>query len=472
LGSYFVRRLEFFRTTSFRWAIAFAAVFAIGLGLLSGFIYWRTARYLTRRVDSELREYAQVVSRERRLEPQDPLQGFFTYEPHQGKIGGLFDAAGHPLAGNLQQVPPGLPPIGVSGELEFRSAGGDTAATQKLRVFSQRLPDGRLLVLGRGLTSVQEVDEIVRGGLLFALVPMILLALAGGLLLSRGALRRIAEVHGTSRQIMAGQLSKRLVVRGTNDDFDKLARIVNEMLDEIERLMLQAKGAGEDIAHDLRTPLTRLRGRLERALLVGAGNPDVATTLGTAIEDIDQILGTISAILRIGEVEHGQRRAGFREVDLADVLREATDLYEPIAEEKGIAVAVHVETVSPVRGDGDLLFEAVANLLDNAIKFTPRDGRIDASLRQGASGPVIRVGDSGPGIAASDFTNVLRRFYRADRSRQTPGTGLGLSLVASIVRLHGFDLVLDDRAAGCCIELECWVHETTSMGGSTTGRSG
>jgi signal transduction histidine kinase len=144
-------------------------------------------------------------------------------------------------------------------------------------------------------------------------------ALASGLLLSRGALGRIAEVHGTSRQIMAGQLSKRLKVRGTNDDFDKLARIVNEMLDEIERLMLQAKGAGEDIAHDPRTPLTRLRGRLERALLVGPGNPDVTTTLGTAIEDIDQILGTISAILRIGEVEHGQRRAGFREVDLADV---------------------------------------------------------------------------------------------------------------------------------------------------------
>jgi signal transduction histidine kinase len=235
--------------------------------------------------------------------------------------------------------------------------------------------------------------------------------------------------------------------------------------------MLQAKGAGEDIAHDLRTPLTRLRGRLERALLVGPGNPDVTPTLGTAIEDIDQILGTISAILRIGEVEHGQRRAGFREVDLADVLREATDLYEPIAEEKGIAVAVRVETVSRVRGDGDLLFEAVANLLDNAIKFSPRDGRVEVSLREGTSGPVIRVADSGPGIAAADFTNVLRRFYRADRSRQTPGTGLGLSLVASIVRLHGFGLVLDDRAAGCCIELECWVHETTSMGESTTSRS-
>jgi signal transduction histidine kinase len=299
---------------------------------------------------------------------------------------------------------------------------------------------------------------------------MLLLALMGGVLLSHAALRRIAEVHSTSRQIMAGQLSKRLTVRDSNDDFDKLARIVNEMLDEIERLMLQAKGAGEDIAHDLRTPLTRLRGRLERALAPSPGNPDVTTTIGTAIEDIDQILGTITAILRIGEVEHGERRAGFREIDLADVVREATDLYEPIAEEKGIALQAHIETVRPARGDGDLLFEAVANLLDNALKFTPRNGRVEVSLREGASGPAIRIADSGPGIEAADFTKVLRRFYRADRSRQTPGTGLGLSLVASIVRLHGFGLVLDDRAEGCCIELECWPHEATSIGVSTMVR--
>jgi signal transduction histidine kinase len=464
-----VRRLEFFRTTSFRWALTFATFLAIGMGLLSGLIYWRTASYLTQRVDSELREYAQVAARER-LEPDDPLQRFLSFGPRQVRIAGIFDAAGHPLAGNLQQIPAGLPPVSVAGELKIQSSGSGIAATQSIRVLAQRLPDGRLLVLGRNVATVQEIDEIVRGGLLLALVPMILLALTGGILLSRGALRRIAEVHGTSRQIMAGQLSKRLTVRGSNDDFDKLARIVNEMLDEIERLMLQAKGAGEDIAHDLRTPLTRLRGRLERALTPSPGSPDVTTTIGTAIEDIDQILGTITAILRIGEVEHGQRRAGFRDVDLADVVREATDLYEPIAEEKGIAVHLRIETMSPVRGDGDLLFEAVANLLDNAIKFTPRNGRVEVCLREGSNGPAVRVVDSGPGIAAADLTKVLRRFYRADRSRQTPGTGLGLSLVASIVRLHGFDLVLEDRAAGCCIEIECWSHETASIGVSTMGR--
>jgi signal transduction histidine kinase len=230
------------------------------------------------------------------------------------------------------------------------------------------------------------------------------------------------------------------------------------MLDEIERLMLQAKGAGEDIAHDLRTPLTRLRGRLERAMSAFPGSPDVTTTLGTAIEDIDQILGTITAILRIAEVDHGLRRAAFREVDLADVVREATDLYEPIAEEKEIIVDLSIERVGAVKGDGDLLFEAVANLLDNAIKFTPGKGHVQVSIHEGEHGAVVRVEDSGPGIPKGDFSNVLRRFYRADRSRQTPGTGLGLSLVASIARLHGFGLVLNDRKAGCCIEIECWQH--------------
>ncbi|MDB6107268.1 MAG: two-component sensor [Gammaproteobacteria bacterium] len=452
-----MRQLEFFRTTSFRWTIAFAAVFAIGMGLLSGIIYWQTASFITRRVDTELRVYAQVAARQPSLAANDPLLRFFEDDPERVKIAGLFDAAGHPLAGNLRQIPSGLPPLGVAGDLEIRPATG-TPEIRSLRVLTERLPDGRLLVLGRSVTVVQQIDEIVRRGLLLSLIPMLLLALMGGVLLSHAALRRIAEVHSTSRQIMAGQLSKRLPVRGSSDDFDKLARIVNEMLDEIERLMLQAKGAGEDIAHDLRTPLTRLRGRLERALSAGPGAPDVNATLVTAIEDIDQILGTITAILRIAEVDHGLRRAAFREVDLADVVREATDLYEPIAEEKAIVIDVSIEKVGAVKGDGDLLFEAVANLLDNAIKFTPRSGHVEVSIRAGEHGTLVRVRDSGPGIPAGDFPKVLRRFYRADRSRHTPGTGLGLSLVASIARLHGFGLVLDDRDAGCCIAIECWQH--------------
>jgi signal transduction histidine kinase len=453
----FVRRIEFFRTASFRWAIAFAAILVVALGLLSGFIYWQTTRYLIRRVDRELQEFSQQSSASN-PGSNGPLQSFFSDDPRQVKVAGLFDPDGHRIAGNLTRVPVGLPPPGVPGELNFEVSVGGRVTVQPLRVLARRLPDGRLLVLGRGVTAIHEIDEIVSAGLFLALVPTVLLALGIGIFIGRATLRRIADFHRSSRLIMAGEMSRRLQVRGTDDDFDKLARIVNEMLDEIERLMAQAKGAGEDIAHDLRTPLTRLRGRLERALARGPAEVDLNTSLVAAIEDVDQLLGTIGAILRIAEVDHGQRRAAFREVDLADVVREAVDLYEPFAEQKGISLALHTEAVGQVRGDGDLLFEAVANLIDNAIKFTPPDGLVEVSTRDGERGPSIRVADSGPGIAPGDFPKVLGRFYRADPSRKTVGTGLGLSLVASIARLHGFGLALCDQPAGCCIELKCWAE--------------
>jgi signal transduction histidine kinase len=450
-----VRRIEFFRTASFRWAITFAAVLAVTLVLFSALIYWQTARYLTKRVDRELQE---AIDRVAAANPpaRDPLQGFFSNDPREVKIAGIFDPSGRSLAGNLSSVPAGLPLAATAGDLKIEVPRSGRAGRQPLRVLTKRLPDGRLIVLGRGVIAIHEIDEIVRAGLLAALAPTLILALGSGVVLSRSALRRIADVHRTSRLIMAGEMSRRLEVRGSNDDFDKLARIVNEMLDEIERLMTQAKGAGEDIAHDLRTPLTRLRARLERGLMAVSPESGQYTTLVAAIEDVDQLLSTISAILRIAEVDHGQRRAAFHDVDLADVAREAIDLYEPIAEQKGIEISWHIGPVSRVRGDGDLLFEALANLLDNAIKFAPHAGRVSVSIQQRGEGPSIQVFDDGPGIAAADFPRVLGRFYRGDSSRQSPGTGLGLSLVASVGRLHGFGLKLLSLPAGCCIELECW----------------
>lgn len=455
-----MRRIEFIRTTSFRWAVAFAGILVAALGLLSGFIYWRTTGYLVRRADRELQEFSQRPVSSGSHAPEDgPFDNFFSDDPGQAKIAGLFEADGTRVAGTLSRVPPGLPPLGVVGEMKFEIPVRGRLTLEPLRVLARRLPDGRLLVLGRGVATVHEIDEIVRTGLFLALVPTLLLSLGIGVVISRAALRRIADFHRSSRLIMAGEMSRRLEVRGGNDDFDKLACMVNEMLDEIERLMAQAKGAGEDIAHDLRTPLTRLRGRLERAL-VRRPEGDLQTSLEAAIEDVDQLLGTIGAILRIAEVDHGQRRAAFRQVDLADVVREAVDLYEPSAEQKGISLQLHTGPAGRVRGDGDLLFEAVANLLDNAVKFTPPDGQVAVSIRDGGRGPVIRVSDSGPGIPPADFPKVLRRFYRGDPSRKSVGTGLGLSLVASIVRLHGFALALCDQPAGCCIEIHCWAqHE-------------
>jgi signal transduction histidine kinase len=464
-GSFCVRLPEFFHTTAFRWALGFAAVFAAGMLLLSGFIYWQTVGYLTRRVDNELLDHARAIARAVPDERAERIRRYLESDVSLLKIAGLFASSGAVLAGNLEAIPPGLPTSSLVGEIDIPVASEGRGQRQSVRVVVLHLAGGGLVVLGRSVRAVEEINEIVTRALLLALLPAILLALIGGVVLSKGAVSRIAAVHRSSRLIMAGRLGERLPIRGRNDDFDKLARIVNEMLDEIERLMSETKGVGEDIAHDLRTPLTRLRGRIEGALTATPPTSALATSLGLAIEDIDQLLGTIAAILRIAEVEHGQRRAGFRDVDLNDVLREAVDLYEPTAEEKGVVLTVVNGAANQVRGDGDLLFEAVANLLDNAIKFTPARGRVEVSLGQRSAGPVIRVADNGPGIPSSEFKRVLRRFHRGDRSRNTPGAGLGLSLVAAIVRLHGYGLVLHESVPGCCMELECWPHETTTPPG-------
>ena len=225
--------------------------------------------------------------------------------------------------------------------------------------------------------------------------------------------------------IMEGHLDRRLPVRSKQDEFDRLSEIVNRMLDDIERLMGEAKGAGDAIAHDLRTPLTRIRARLERALKGGVNPEKVPLLLEKSIADIDQLLATVTAILRIAEVEQSRRRSGFGLLDLDDIVTAVSELYAPIAEEKGIGFAVERQPIAELRGDGDLMFEAVANLVDNAVKFTPSGGRVVISLAHPPEGAAISVRDSGPGIAVSDREAVLRRFLPGGPQPQPARDGPG-----------------------------------------------
>lgn len=459
-----MRRPEFFGTTTFRWALALATVFSGGVLLLALFIYWQTVGYLTHRIDLELMRNAQQIARAAPERRPELIERYLKNGDNVLRLAGIFDSAGRPEAGNLQSIPAALPVAGQVGVIRLPVKKADRPQLQAVRALAMMMSGGQTLVLERSPADFDEISDMITRALALALVPALVLALTGGWLLSRGAVNRIAAVHRASRLIMSGKLGERLPSRGTQDDFDKLARIVNEMLDEIERLMTEAKGVGEDIAHDLRTPLTRLRTRLERALEALPSTDATSASLSLAIEDIDQVLVTIKAILRIAEVEHGERRGGFRDVDLNDVLQEAVDLYEPIAEAKGIDLVFEEEAQAhSTRGDADLLFEAVSNLLDNAIKFTPSSGSVEVSLQREPRGPSIRVSDTGPGIAPEDFPKLLRRFHRGDRSRGTPGTGLGLSLVAAIARLHGFGLAQRQAQHGCCIELQCWPHDPSTL---------
>jgi signal transduction histidine kinase len=272
--------------------------------------------------------------------------------------------------------------------------------------------------------------------------------------LNARARRRIVEVNERVERIVAGDLRERLPHRNGDDPFSKLTMIVNGMLDEMESLIRLLAGVGNDIAHDLRTPLARARLMLERGRNGATTLEQLRTVADKTIDALDQAFSIVTAILRLAEIEQSQRLAGFGQVALAELLREVAEMYQPIAEDKGIVLLVHSPHELNVHGDRDLLIEAVANLVDNAVKFTPAGGRVEIGLIPGRGESIVRVKDTGCGISEHERDAVLRRFYRSDKAVHTRGLGLGLNLVAAIVRLHGFRLTIVP-GSGCMVEIGC-----------------
>jgi signal transduction histidine kinase len=281
----------------------------------------------------------------------------------------------------------------------------------------------------------------------------IALAGLGGFMLSRTTLRRLEDINDTSREIMGGDLTRRVPTRGTSDDFDQLASNLNAMLDEIERLMGGIRHVSDNIAHDLRTPLTRLRHKLETLRDGSLCEAERQASIEESIQQADQLLATFSALLRIARIEAGGYRLQISEVDLGALIHDAAELYEPSAEEKQVELSVRVDGRPTLQADRDLLFQAVANLIDNALKFTPAGGRIEVSASQAGGRVVLRVADTGPGIPAEDRQVVLERFHRLESSRSTPGSGLGLSLVSAVARMHQAEFELSDNAPGLVARL-------------------
>jgi signal transduction histidine kinase len=260
------------------------------------------------------------------------------------------------------------------------------------------------------------------------------------------------ELNRKIQHVVTGDLRERLPTSGRGDTFDEISVSVNKMLGDIEFLVREIAGVGDNIAHDLRTPLTRVRVRLERGRAHAMSLDEMRSVVDHAIGGLDQSLAIITALLRIAEIEHNRRLESFSQVPLGPLVREIGDLYEPIAEDKGVAFQVNSADEAMVHGDRDLLFEAVANLVDNAIKFTPQGGNVTLTLLAREDGTVIQVRDTGPGISESERDSVTKRFYRSDKSRRTEGLGLGLSLVAAIVNLHGFQFVIT-AGPGCTVEI-------------------
>jgi signal transduction histidine kinase len=448
-----VRLLDFTRTTTFRWTLAVAGAFVLGILVLFAFVYWQAAEYLTSTVDRALTADLRLLASdtpERRLAA---IEARLRTDSRRVRVAGLFGSDGQRIAGNFESVPPGLVPDIPAYAVVVRIDGA-APETRRVRLAAHVLPGGEVLVLGRGIEEIGEIADIVGGALLLSLLPAIALAISIGAALSLRAHNLLSEVNSRIKRIVAGDLRERLPTLGRGDLFDQLAVSVNGMLDEIESLIHEIAGVGDDIAHDLRTPLTRARIRLERGRERATTLEELRLVADKAIVGLDQSLAIITALLRITEIEHSRRLAAFSNVPLAALVREVGDLYEPMAEDKGVVLAVEVANEAIVHCDRDLLFEAVANLVDNAVKFTPEGGRVEIDLLRRENESVIRVRDSGPGIPADEHQAVTKRFYRSDKSRATGGLGLGLSLVAAIVKLHGFRFAVG-VGPGCTAEITC-----------------
>lgn len=453
-----MRLTEIPRTTSFRLSVLFLALFGCASLVLFGFIYWQTSHYLTSSVDERLERDAQGY----RSSPADAvarLRKHAALDPQDIHPFGLFTRDGRYVAGNLTTLPRRF--VSLDRPFEFwREEGG---LRQPYRAIALRLPPDGLLVLSESIYETDELRELLRNAMAWGGVLLLVVGLVGAGITGLGAVRRINAVTGAIERIVTGDLSGRLPMNRRAGDLDRLGLLVNRMLDEIERLMGEVKGVTDDIAHDLRTPLTRLLAGLERArrrseLSLEGGAAEYERAVEEAIRETRDLLGTFSALLRIAEVEDSARRAGFTRVDLGTVAADVVEFQAPVAEEKGVALeyerpALSADGPVALSGDPSLLFEAVGNLVENAIKFTPAGGRIvvRAFAVKGRVG--VSVSDTGPGIPEAEREAVLRRFHRLEKSRHTPGSGLGLSLVAAVARLHGLNLRIESADPGCLVTL-------------------
>ncbi|NHN87313.1 sensor histidine kinase [Acetobacter conturbans] len=361
---------------------------------------------------------------------------------------GIFTASHQPVTGELHVWPEGLV---ADGQLHNVVMEPEEGAPYTLRFLAARMPDSRVLVLGRSLHFLNEQKLMLRRASLTTLVPIVLFALFAGTWLSHRALARVKDMHEAIDRIMRGDIHERLPTGTQQDELQRLAASVNRMLDRLEQLMRDMGNVGNDIAHDLRTPLARVRAGLERAVSgpQGASAETLQIAIGRALDNLDQCFAIITALLRLAEIDNSKGRDAFTSIDLAALTRDIIDLYEPIAESEGVELLFPESDVSVnTRGDRDLLIEMLANLVDNAIKFTPEGGRVRVSVGVSDAHPFVAVMDTGIGIHPDERDAVLTRFYRSDKSRHIRGSGLGLSLVASILRLHNAELRILDADPG------------------------
>ena len=440
-----------FASSTFRLALVYMLLFASSVLILMGFIYWSTVGFMSTQNDATIEAEITGLAEqylERRLNGLiELISERVKRDPDSSTVYLLTSPQLKPLAGNLSAWPDTK--VDADGWLNFEFS--DPRANG--RIFHARartfvLQGNLRLLVGRDTRALKTTQQLIVRALLWGLAITFGLALVGGMAMSRGMLKRIETMNQASREIMAGDMSRRIALQGNGDEIDQLASNLNAMLEEIERLMEGVRQVSDNIAHDLRTPLTRLRNRLEQLDSELQEDGEFHSGVTHCITDADQLLATFAALLRIARIESGQHRKGFANLDLSVLVADAAELYEVVAEERSLTFNLKNAEAFTVFGDRDLLFQAVVNLLDNAVKYTPEGGSISIALDNNGDKVAIVVSDSGPGIPEAQRDQVGQRFYRLEQSRSTPGNGLGLSLVKAVVQLHQGQLLLEDSAPG------------------------
>ncbi len=434
-----------------RWGVAVAVLLGGSLIAMFGLMYWRSSALLFDTLDRSVREQLVLLS----ARPPDMLAFMITSRMHHRPAVvtqvGLFDADLRPIVGDVAQIPDGL---ARDGKVHPVLAPGQPPV--HWRAAGRTLADGRILIVARDAEEVLAVQTGLVHGAVIGIVPAILLSLGVGAWAGIATEQRLRRLNAIAERIIAGDLGERLPQCDNGDELDRLCAIVNRILGRLEEGVEALKGVGENIAHDLRTPLTAMRARLERALRLAGPETPLGAIIGQSIESADRALSIVTALLRISDIQHVRRESAFAEFDLAQIVQETAESYQPVAEEKFVDLSCDIVAPAAIVGDRQLLIEALVNLVDNAVKFTPRGGQARIVLGGTPGRPVITVSDTGPGISPQARSAVFQRFYRADASRTTPGSGLGLSMVAAIIKLHRFSIRIRETEPGCCIDILCW----------------
>jgi signal transduction histidine kinase len=445
------------RSTTFRLALLSIAGFGAIVIALFSYVYWSTTSFVLGRSEVSIEEELRTLRNAYDADGQSALVAAIEQRTAHGRpqmVYLLVDGSFKPIAGNLAQWPTSLKGRQEWSEFHANPENSEENGAQKLfRARPEDLSNGLRLLVGADVSDAARFTNQIRAAYALAILFLFVLATVASVSVTRRTVGRIESINATTKAIIESGLGKRISVRGSQDEWDRLAQNLNSMLQRIEDLMAEVKQVSDNVAHDLRTPLTRLRGRLERA---GAEmkTPDQVRSLITgAVADLDDVLRMFASLMRISQIETANQGQPRRLVNVGEVAAQVAELFDAAAETKGGRVEAVNKRPILISADRDLLFDALANLVDNAIKHGRCGGQVTISSEQRETEVLVAVADDGPGIPADEHEHVFKRFYRLEQSRSKPGNGLGLSLVAAVARLHGARLTLSDNAPGLCVRL-------------------